>query len=83
VDYIRGYFDGDSTVHKRKWLKNKLMSLDINTGNVFIDKLHGFGTKICYRLELYGYSVKKYKQKIGYLHPEKNKKISGLVELLK
>lgn len=100
--YLRGFFDGDSTIHTRKmrdkkvprirvmstsqkillWIKEQLKVFGINSGSLFADKPHGFGKKICYRLEIYGSAVKKFNDSIGYFHPEKSEKINKLIFLL-
>ena len=100
--FLRGFFDGDSTIHTRKmrnkkvprirvmstsseiliWIKEQLENFGINSGSLFEDKPHGFGKKICYRLEIYGSAVKKFYENINYFHPEKSKKIKKLIFLL-
>lgn len=100
--FIRGFCDGDSSIHVRrmrkkfvpririmscskdflKWVRKKLSEIGISSSSPFVDKPHGFGTKICYRIELYGTAVRKFKEKIGYIHPAKMRKINELVLLL-
>jgi len=105
--FIRGFCDGDSTIHTRKmrnkrvpririmsickefltWLREQLISLGIRCGKPFIDKPHGkiaikYDCKPCWRIEIYGNNVEKFKQIIGYFHPEKKKKIEEVCKLL-
>ncbi len=102
ASFIRGFCDGDSSIHHRRmrkrfvpririmscskeileWIKQQLIEMGIRCGSPFIDMPHGFGTKLCYRIEIYGTSVKKFKEKIGYLHPAKSKKLDELILLL-
>lgn len=64
------------------WIKEQLGKFGINSGSLFSDKPHGFGKKICYRLEIYGSAVKKFNDSIGYFHPEKSEKIKNLISFL-
>lgn len=102
MNFIRGFCDGDSSVHHRKmrkkfvpririmslskkfleWVREQLIKGGIRTGSPFIDKPHGFGSKVCYRIEIYGTAVRKFKERIGYLHPVKSRKIDEVILLL-
>ena len=61
------------------WIKNKD---DIGCSKPFKDIPHGFGTKMNWRIEIYGNNVRKFGEKIGYLHPEKRRKLEKLLLLL-
>jgi len=102
ISFIRGFCDGDSTIHKRRmrnkyvpririmsvakefieWVYEELKKLGISCSKVFKDKPHGFGNKICWRIEIYGNNVKKFSKIIGYSHPEKKAKLRVLLKLL-
>lgn len=102
ASFIKGFCDGDSSVHSRRmrkirvpririmscskdileWIRQQLIKLGIRCSSTFVDKPHGFGTKICHRIEIYGTAVKEFKERIGYLHPTKTKRLDEMVLLL-
>ena len=100
--FIRGFCDGDSSIHSRKmrnkrvpririmstskaileWMREMLHEDEIGCSKPFRDIPHGFGTKMNWRIEIYGNNVRKFGEKIGYLHPEKDVKLKKLLLLL-
>jgi len=101
--FIKGFCDGDSSVHKRKmrkkyvpririmstskaileWIRKQFIKDGIGCSKPFKDIPHGFGDKMNWRIEIYGNNVRKFKEKIGYSHPEKLAKLESLLTLLK
>jgi hypothetical protein len=64
-----------------EWIRNQLKKLNIGCSSPFMDMPHGFGCKVCWRIEIYGNNVKTFVKKVGYLHPEKKEKLDKLLLL--